>query len=365
VTEALLLFLGRHGGIDGWLRLEDGAVVARGPGDALPPTGAGETVAAVVPGDAVTLHWIELPAGLAPAQAAAAARLMAAEFSAEALPQMHVAVGREVEAGLRCVALASVPAMAEWLGRLQAAGVDPDLMLPEPLLLQPPEEGVRRYDRAGLSLYRGPTEALAMEPATAGLILAGREPATIDRNAFEGGLAEAVARPLVDLRQGAFARRRQWKMDARLVRRLALLGVAILFVTLAIQFAAILRYTFAADALEAEARRAAAAALPRNAGVTDASAELGERLSELRGGGVGFSAIAAALFGAVRETANAEVSAIVFNPDGSLRATVQADAPATLAALGERIEAEGFAVRSGALRSGGGRQVADLTMRPR
>ena len=47
-----------------------------------------------VPGERVAIHWLELAEGLAPAQAAAAARLMLADASAEPLADMHVAVGR-------------------------------------------------------------------------------------------------------------------------------------------------------------------------------------------------------------------------------------------------------------------------------
>ncbi len=363
----LLLFLGRSGGFDGWLRLEDGAVSERGAGlDGLPSADSKTIVAGIVPGEEVAIHWLELPSALAPAQAAAAARLAAAEYSAQPSASIHVAVGvAERDGGLRCVALASAADAAEWLARLESAGFDPDLILPETLLLAPPADGIALYDRGGVALHRGREEAFAIERELAAVVLAGRTPVELDTRIFESGLAAAVADPLVNLRQGPFARRRAWQPDRALIRRLALLAAAFILVTLAIQIASIIRYSFAADALEAETRRVASAALPRNAGIGDASAELGRRLSELRGGGIGFSAIAAPLFGAVRATANAEISALTFNPDGTLQATIQADSPATISALAERIEADGFAVASGPLRSGGGRQVAELEMRPK
>jgi len=363
----LLLFLGRAGGFDGWLRLDEDAVSARGAGlDGLPPVEKQLFVAGIVPGEEVTIHWLDLPAGLAPAQAAAAARLAAAGYSAEASAATHVAVGgAERDGGLRCVALARMAAMGEWLARLESAGFDPDLILPETLLLPPPADGIVRYDRGALALHRAREEAFAIEPELAAVVLAGRTPAEIDSAAFEAGLSEAVANPLVNLRQGPFGRRRQWQPDRALVRRLALLVAAFILVTLAVQIVSIMRYSFAADALEAETKRVASVALPRNSGIGDASAELGRRLSELRGGGIGFSAIAAPVFGAVRATANAEISALTFNSDGTLQAVIQADTPATIAALAERIEADGFAVSSGPLRSGGGRQVAELEVRPK
>ena len=144
-----------------------------------------------------------------------------------------------------------------------------------------------------------------------------------------------------------------------------MLAAALLLVSLAVQVAAIARYSFAADAAEAETRRVAAAALPRSPGVADPQAALTQRLAELRGGGAGFGATAGALFEAVKATPNVELTALAFAPDGLLRATVQADTPAAIEALRQRVEASGFAAEAGAPRSGGGRRVADLMVRPR
>ncbi|HMJ93785.1 MAG TPA: type II secretion system protein GspL [Allosphingosinicella sp.] len=364
MTAVSLIFLGREGGFEGWLRLEEGEGTARGQG--FPHASDGARIAAIVPGDSVTLYWLDLPAGLAPAQAAAAARLAAAEHSAQPSGELHVAIGPAGgEDGLRCVGLVSATVMAEWMARLAEAGLDPDLVVPETLLLPRGADGFTRYERGTLSLCRGATEAFAAEPDLADLVLAGRPVTLIDGDAFEAGLAEAVANPALDLRQGLFARRPSWQVDRTLVRRLALLVLLILVATLAIQVAAILRYTYAADALEAEARTVAAAALPRATGIGEASADLDARLAELRGGGIGFTAIAAPVFAAIRDTANAEMAALAFNPDGSLRVTVQADTPATISAVVGRIEAAGLAVEGGVLRSGGGRQISDLMVRPR
>jgi general secretion pathway protein L len=140
---------------------------------------------------------------------------------------------------------------------------------------------------------------------------------------------------------------------------------ALLLVSLAVQVAAIARYSFAADAAEAETSRVAAAALPRKARTTNPASALTQRLAELRGGGAGFGATAGALFEAVKGTPNVELSALAFAPDGLLRATVQADSPAAIEALRQRVEASGFAAEAGPPRSGGGRRVADLTVRPR
>lgn len=363
MNEALLLFLARGGGIEGWIRIADGAVAARGAGtdglDAHRPA----PVVAVVPGEEVTLRWLDLPAGLSAAQAGGAARLMAAELSAQPLDELHVAAGRESEeGGARCVGLVPMAAMRAWLEAVEAAGFEAERLIPETLLLAPPAEGFATRDAGPLRLYRAREEAFAAEPELGELLLAGRGAAAVEG---EDGLAEALAQAPLDLRQGPFARRRDWRVAPARARRLAMLTAALLLVSLVVQIAAIARYSFAADAAEAETRRVAAAALPRSPGLADPEAALTQRLAELRGGGAGFGATAAALFEAVKATPNVELSALAFSPDGALRTTVQADSPAAIEAVRQRIEASGFEAEAGAPRSGGGRRVADLMVRPR
>lgn len=372
MDDALLIYLDEHTEIEGWLHLRDGQVVARGAGlEGLPsaaePEG-GEAIrqVAVVPGDTVTVHWLEVPAGLAPAQAVAAARLMAADVSTQPLADMHVAVGAEADdRAERAVALVPALTMAGWLGRLQASGIDPDLMVPEPLLLPEPEEGFVRYDRGDKPVYRGKADAFAIEPELAEVIVADSPIAKVSPDEYETGMAAALAEPAVNLRQGAFAKRRRWRIDWPTVKRLILLAVAILLVTLAIQIAAILRYTYAADALEAEARRLAGTAVPGADTAADPRARLIQRLADVRGAGAGYGSVVSALYAAVNATPNVEVTQLAYESDGSLRATVAADSPATLTALQERIGATGFTAQMGQPRMGGGRQMADVTVQPR
>jgi general secretion pathway protein L len=371
-SDALLIFLDARNEIEGWLHVRGKRIAARGKGlDGIPPLLDPETdrpigTVAVVPGETTALHWLEVPAGLAPAQAVAAARLMASEVSAQPLEQMHVAVGPAPENGaLRPVALVPALAVAGWLGKLQAEGIDPDLVLPEPLLLRPPGDGFVRYERGAVPLYRGPADAFSLEPELAELVTASAPVEEIGAEDYEAGIFEAIARPTVNLRQGAFAKRRRWKIEWKLVRRLGALLLAILVVSFAIQIVSIWRYTYAADALEAEANRIAAGALPGGGPVADAPAQLERRLTELGGSGAGYAALASALFAAVRATPNAELSAILYDRDGSMRATVMADSAATISTLEQRIEAGGFAVEVGPMRTGGGKPTADLTVQTR
>ena len=238
--------------------------------------------------------------------------------------------------------------MAQWLAVAAAAGLDPDQIIPAPLLLAPPDEGFVRRDLDGLADYRGPAAAFTLEPQLAELVVADAPVEAIDEGRFEAGLAPILASPPLDLRQGPFLRRRQWKLEGQRLRRVAMFGLALVLLTLVVQVATILSYTFAADRLQAEADALAAAA-PGGGG---------------RDSRPGFGAAASVLFEAVRATPNVEIARIEYRPDGSLGATVMLDNPATFTALESRIEASGLSVRPGERRSDGGRPTADLIVGP-
>jgi general secretion pathway protein L len=287
----------------------------------------------VVAGDRVAIHWLDLAEDLAPAQAAAAARLILAGASAAPLSDMHVAVGRP-EAGLTPVALVPVADMADWTMS------HPDIVIPSTLLLLPPEDGLVRH---GLD-HRGRAQAFSIEPELAGMVAGDMPIRTLDEAEYEAGLPAALAEPVLNLRQGAFAKRRHWQADRGRLRRIALFAVALAMLSLVLQIVTIMRYNFAADRLEAEA-----AALGSQSGPAVRPA---------------FGALAAILFESVRATPNAEIGRIEYRPDGGLAATLYVDSPATLAAFRQRAEASGLGVEGGALTNAGGRPSAELVLRP-
>lgn len=338
---ALLLAFAGEGAAPGrWLLIEGGRVTARGEeGDELllPPA---TRTALAVPGAQVAIHWLDLAEGLTPAQAAAAARLMLADASAEGLADMHVAVGLP-ERGLTPVALAPAAFMAAWIAR------DPDIVVPTSLLLVPPEDGLARRDAGAVPDYRGPAVAFSVEPELAALLIGEAPIAAVDEAAFEAGLAAALSPPAVNLRQGAFAHRRQWRVDGSSLRRVAWLALALAALSLFVQLAQILSYSSAAGRIEDEAAAIAARA-PAGANARP-----------------GFTPLAAALFEAIRAVPSVELSRLDYRGDGALSATVTADSPATLQALRRRIEASGLIVQDGAPQPGGGaRAAAELLLRP-
>ncbi len=326
-----------------WLLLDEAGVIGSGETGESPFEPPARTILAV-PGEDVAVHWIALDSEVTPAQAAAAARLALADSVAGPVSQAHVAVG-VAEAGLTPVAFVSSELMRDWLAALPA-GCEPDAIIPTPMLIAPPNEGFFRRDRGPVSDFRGAAAAWSMEPDLAGALTGDAAVVTIDGPAFEAGLPAILAAPPLDLRQGAFARRRRIILARDRARRIAGLVMALLILTLVVQIANILSYSFAADRLRAEADALVSAA---PAGGTDRSP--------------GFSAAASVLFDAVRATPGVEVSRLDYRRDGSLGATIMTGDAASLDALRGRIEAGGLRVEAGNRRSAGGRPAIDLVMR--
>lgn len=316
-----------------WLLIGDDGTITRGDA-ALPPVAEGRTALAV-PGEAVAIHWLALEEGLAPAQAAAAARLLLADASLMPLAEMHVAVGA-AEGRRTPVALVPNERMEAWL----TAAPDADPVVPTPFLLATPPEGFARLARGEVADYRAEGAAFAIEPELAVPLTEGAAVADMEENAFETALADVLAAPAMNLRQGAFAKRRRIRVVEGSWRKLALYGLALAALTLVIQIAAILSYTFAADRLENEIAARGQSGAPAR--------------------GAGFGPVASLLFEAIRSTPNAELIRLDWRADGSLAASLRVDTPATLAALRARAEASGLRVDGSAAPNNG---IAELVVR--
>lgn len=359
----LLLYLGA--GDEGpWLRLDDGRVVDRGEGFASIPLPdadpeVAETVVGIVPGPDVAIHWVDLP-DLAEAQAAAAARLMASEVSAERLDNLHVALSaRRDGEDERIMGVVGADRMAAWIAEGQAAGFDPDALVPETLLLEPPSEGLVTTESGPLLLARGRRQAFAVEPELLPLLGDGARLTPITADEVEARLGAVLASWPLDLRVGAFKKRRRWRIDWPLVRRLALLAAACFLVNALIQLTLIARYNEDADRAEARTAAVARTALPRNTRIRDPQAQLAERLSTLRGGGIGLTATLGGLFEALRTAPNVEVQALQFDPSGTLRVTLSAVSGGDLGLIGTALAARGLVAEPGDIRAAGGRQIVE------
>ncbi|MFN3726097.1 MAG: type II secretion system protein GspL [Allosphingosinicella sp.] len=343
VEDTLLVFADSAGVPHRWRLLSGGAVVGRGDEVAeLPEARPWVRVVLAVPGTDVTLHWLELAENLTAVQAAAAARLQIAEEAPEPVSDLHIAAGR-IERGLTCVAVVPTERMSAWIAAARTLRVEPDIILPAPLLLMAPGEGLVRYAGGPVPDYRGVARAFSLEDELAAVLIGDVPVSDIDDSGREAGFGPALATPAINLRQGVFARRREWAIDWPRVRRMAALAAVLLLLSLAIQLVTIMRTTFAADRVQAEATELREA--------TPGTARLE------------YAPIAGVLFEAVRDTPNVTLTQVVYQPDGTLRASLLADTPATLDQVRGRIEARGLQAVGALPTDMGGRAALQMTIR--
>ncbi|MBA3898429.1 MAG: general secretion pathway protein GspL, partial [Sphingomonadaceae bacterium] len=243
-----------------WLRIEDGAIVARG--DGFSPEMPDEVrVVAVVPAREVAVHQANLP-NLSEPQARAAARLLVAEQSAGASDGLHIAIGPEGANGDRTIVAIEAAHMARHLAELATLGIDPDAMLAAPLLLPRPTEGWLRGDLGEEVVVRGRDAAFADDAVLTPMVTGGAAVVDLDHDALEAAVVAAAETPEVDLRQPPFAKLRRWSIDWPLVRRLAVLGLLLATATLAVEIVTIAKLNATADRIEAANAIRARAALP-------------------------------------------------------------------------------------------------------
>jgi general secretion pathway protein L len=240
--------------------------------------------------------------------------------------------------------------LSAWLESLQARGIDPDAILPAPLVLARPENGFVRALIGAETVLRGRSSAFAQEPGLTELLVGD---AAIEDVDAEPLVLAALDAPELDLRQGSFAKRNRFRLDWSLVKRLAGLVAGIAAVTLLIAIVQIIRYSSAAAKLDAQAEQVARSAVPGPGG--DPRAALSARLATRRGGGMGFTTTAGAVITAVQSVPNVELASLSFDADGLVRATVLAPGAAEAEALRGRIRATGLNVEATPFTSEAGR----------
>ena len=347
IEDTLLVFADSAGVPRRWRLLSGGAVVGRGDEVAeLPEARSWVRVVLAVPGTDVTLHWLELAGDPTAVQAAAAARLQIAEEAPEPLNDLHIAAGRS-ERGLTCIAVVPVERMDAWISSARVVAMEPDVILPTPLLLMPPGDGLVCYRGGPVPDYRGTARAFALEDELARVLVGDTAVSEVDDAAHDAGLGPVLANPPINLRQGVFARRREWAIDWPWVRRMASLAAVLLLISLAIQLVTITRMTFAADRYQEEANE-----------LRRATTGTGRRTQA-----ASYAPLAGVLFEAVRDTPNATVTQLVFQPDGTLRASILADNPAAIDTVRQRIEARGLQAVGALPTDLGGRAALQLTIR--
>ena len=353
----LVLFPGARGEALPWSLWRDGALLAEGAGsdvaDAVAALEPPSKVAAIVPAADVPLYRIELP-DLAPAQAHAAALLIAAENAATPADSLHVALGPKTEDGARMAAVVATAHMAAWIARCRAAGFDPRYIVPASALLPEPVDGFVSAELAGEMLIRG-RECAMVDDAATRLIVgdAAVEPVALPP------LDLAIATAAVDLAQGPFAPRRRVTIDWKRLRRVGLFTGAAALLWVAAGIADLVKLNAATQSLEA---RAVAVATPLLPGET-----IREPLAQLRAANVArgdgsaeLLTMLAAVQRALTDVPDVALTGIGWTGDGALTASLRAPSPEAMAQVVNAGRAQGFVVPDAAPQSAVDGQRAEL-----
>lgn len=379
VREGLIVALPDEAGREPlWMRVVDGAVVQRGAGPnwlascglaALPQD---MVVMLVPPAALVTLHWTAHP-DLPARQGRAAARLAALAGGIAPSDQLFAAADENDDpARPHLIALAARSDMQHWLLWAQHHGLDPDVIVPAPLLLPEPEEGFARGMIGGAAAWRG------RETAFGGDIFGGdvfggdravpeligeadvrdASPAEVEALAIA-----ALERPPLDMRQGDFARRVRRDWDRRSLTRIAVGSALVLLASLLITVIGVTRQYVAARGLDAESLALAREVLPDAADVASAQSEMDRQLAARGAGGYAFTASAAALMSAMQDSPGVSLTALSRDPDGMIRATLAAAKADDINDVLLNLQAAGFTITATPSQDPGGRTLADITVR--
>jgi len=282
-----------------------------------PPLGRADRTVAVVPGVDVLVRWLDLPAGSAAQQGAAALWALAGDLATPA-DRLVVALGRDAALGPRMVAVAARARLESWIDYLAAFGVRADAFIPDCLALPEAasEDELVSLTFGSLVALRGRAFAATVQPELVELVSSGRSVRPLeDPQAVEQALIAAAWSPSVSLTLPVSRDiRRGW-------RTAAALAAGVVLSPLAITFAAGARDHLAAVDLE---KRAAAVAIEADPGLgrlPDPTAAYLDRASAAPPPG-GPVAAAAALFTALEPIAGADLDIVVADAGAPLKATV-------------------------------------------
>lgn len=367
--DALILYLSEDADKPcRWTRVAEGAAVQSGEGadwlaacgiSALPDKAR---VMLVPPAAMVTLHWIAHP-DLPVRQGRAAARLAALTGAVLPPDQLFAATdGNADPAKPHIVAVAARADMQAWLLWAQHHGLDPDTIVPAPLLLPEPETGFTRGTVAGEAVLRGCDMALTQDMAFPALTgestITDLSPDTVESRAIA-----ALDTPPLDLRQGDFAKRVRPTIDKRRLGRIVLLSALVLLLCLATALTPIVKQHLAAARLDRDSLTLAQQVLPGATDARQALTELESRLAARGAGSRAFTAPVAALFAAMQDAPGVALTSLSRDPDGMVRATIAAAKADDINTVLLALQAAGFTITATPSQDPGGRTLADITVR--
>ncbi len=346
----------------------------------------------VLPGEAVTVKSVEMPA-VSETRAREAVSFLLEDDIAVDRGTLHFALG-ERNSNRRLIAYAAKSEMDAWVNVLSEMGVEPTALVPDYLVAGVAESAVSITEHDGMIIARVAEGGLTIERDAFTYIVSDLLPASGDIRVYADdpskflptGLAQServISAPALsdskilelayaalsgtkplNLLQGKYAPRRKWALPGTHWRRAAILAGASLALAAALQIAGGIRLNSETNAAYARAEAVFHDAMPQGTRLVNARTQMRAHADQLNAGASNtFLSTSGLLYAGVAAVEGAEIDSLRF--DGAQReVAVSLSLPSfdTMEEIKSIVSSNGGIVREGGARQQGERIVADITV---
>ncbi len=317
------------------------------------------TVMALVGPTDARCVWSSFP-DLEPKQAEGVARIRAAEHS---LGPVH-AVASYLADDMVVTATIAPSVMEYGLSRLALQGLNPEIVIPLGMVVDAHPDQIISAEYDGQTLVRGLHFAIPDEPVFHNLLVGEQPVEAIENVRLQAMILAAADRPVLNLREGLFAKRlpREWgtsiqrRWIARLLGGLVAASLLLGLVTWA-------KHSSAISSENAQALAAAQKIDPSISDPAQAEAALDRALAQKGLAKGRFAPLSAGLWRSVKSSPNVTVRELRYGASGILTVVLAApDANSVNKAL-IAIQQDGFRITATPRRDSSGATLVDMTMR--
>lgn len=344
-----------------WWRVANGEIVDRGADSRWLEWIASARLLALAPVAEVRLEIAAKQTDAAtPRQAASVARVRAIDASIATSETLHaVSAGTEDGEG-NWTAVVANSVMLEWIDWAAEYGADPDAIVPVAALIPCSAEWLAASIGAEHIVARSGV-ALPNEPSLAAVLVDQDDVRDLSPDEIDAAIVATAADPILNLRTGAFAKRRRWVVDQSRVRELVLLAGMIPLVGLLWALVSIAKLEQSTSRLNGETLRLAEQMVGRPVTLDNVETELTQSIGSL--GSIGLSPSLAALYQGLQAETGINSTQITYGNGGTLSTTLAAPSVAEINRVLLALQRDNYVVTAVPRQAPDGRAMVDVTIR--
>lgn len=344
-----------------WWRVANGEIIDRGTDSRWLEWIASARLVALAPVASVRLEIApEKTDAATPRQAASVARVRAMDASIATSETLHAASAGAMDGDAIWTAVVANSAMLEWIDWAAQFGADPDAIVPVAALVPRSEGWVAASIGAEHMVARNGV-SLANEPSLAAVLVDQDEVRDLSPEEIDTAIAAIAAEPILNLRTGAFAKRRRWLVDRSRVRELILLAGMIPLVGLLWALVSIAKLEQSTSRLNAETLRLAGQLVGRPVTLDNVEAEMTQSIGS--SGSNGLSPSLAALYQVLQAETGISSTQIGYGNGGTLSTTLAAPTVAEINRVLLALQRDGYRITAVPRQAPDGRAMVDVTIR--